>query len=144
MSEERSDQVMSRIIGAAYPVPELIGEGDRRLIRRWIVRSERVLASQAALDEMTPGLVARVVEITREAYKDHASADRLLSSEPAVEIVRVDSTHCIVCIESVAPSHAIGNEVGIATWGVLRQLDALIEIADLQGIPKHFWFPMRV
>jgi hypothetical protein len=143
MNHGRIEDLMRKLVGAAYPVPEPAGKNDQMMVRRWLVRTEREIPEQALLDMVAERLTAEVAEARRNAYREDVSEELLSSTQPAASIVRITATHCVVSIEAAAPGCGMGDDQAIATWGILQRLDKSIGVADIEGIPKQFWFAMR-
>ncbi len=132
---------MKKIIGAAYPNAEP-SEGGNSFIRRWIVRSGQELPGPTVLEALAERLATKAAQVLAEAYGRQLSEDQAASRTMA-SIIGFAPKHCVVSIESPAPGHAIGDDAAIITWSILRGVDEALGIDDLEGIPKHFWFPMR-
>jgi hypothetical protein len=142
MGPDVNQETLRAIVGIAYPLPEDI-DGGRRFLQRWIVRSEREVPGQDELDALAARLVAESVEVIREAYAAHVSAERLEGAFPDARIVRLDDRHCVVVIELSSRRDGVGDEDVIATWSIRRGVDRAFGIEDLGGLPKARWFELR-
>jgi hypothetical protein len=140
MNQERIDDVMRTLVGYAYPNAQPTGEG--RFVRRWVLRFRQQIPEQADLDNLAEKLSAEAREILRSAYGERLVMNPVASTLPIANIVRVTSLHCVVSIESPDHDHAVGDDAAVGTWRILQGIDRSLEIDDLEGIPKRFWFPL--
>ena len=143
MRREQAEELMATLVGASYPNAIPVREDHRRFVRSWVVRSRLEIPDQSILGPLAEKLAAEAGNVVREASGRHVPEEAISTSLPAASIVRVAPHHCIVCIESPTPEHALGNDAAIGTWTILRGLDAAFGIEDLQGIPKEFWFALK-
>lgn len=140
MNEDRQHELLKKLVGYVFPTAEEVGNDGRRFVRRWVVRTEREAPQQGELDSLAEQLVAEARMLIKS--QGNSPCDQQAGDLPAVTIVRIGPKHCVVCIESVTAEHATGNDAAISTWSVLRGLDAVVGVEDLEGIPKQHWFPL--
>ena len=123
----------------AYPVAEDVGPDKQRVLRRWTVRTLRDLPAQASLDALAAQWVDEVAQTVRATTGQRVSSAGL----PTASVLRIDDRHGVVVVEVPTPPQTLGNEAAIATWSLLRSVDAAFGIEDLQGLPRHLWFELR-
>ena len=81
------------------------------------------------------------VEISiKDAYGEYLSDDGIKAICAEVKLFRGDNFHLIATITVPKNHSAKGNAAAIGTWEVLRGIDDLLMVEELQGIPKRFWF----
>ncbi len=137
MDQSQLDELSRGLVGYAYPAAESTHDG-KLVMRRWLIRAKQKLPDQSRMNDLARQLDRDVARMQREAHDENASGEL-----PTVQLARIGEHHCVVLIEAPSPEHAMGNEAATQTWVVLRQLDSAVEIEDLQGLPKDFWFQMR-
>jgi len=137
----QGQSIVSELVAEAYPVAVSVSPG--RIRRNWIVRAASILPSDEALDAIARKLTEDTHAAIDAAYAEVASATELENARPAVTLLRLDDLHLVVRTEYADPEHAIGDSDAISQWGVLQRLDVQVELADVQGIPRSLWFPLR-
>jgi hypothetical protein len=112
-----------------------------RLRRRWIVRTTRVLPSQAVLSELQQVIEDAVfADITGHMQQQPRQNS---SRKPAIVLVRFDDLHLIVQTEFAGPQATVGDAAAIAQLGALQRIDRELEVDELQGLPAACWFWLR-
>ena len=132
---------MSELVGDGYPIAAPVPGG--RLRRNWIVRVAHPLPPDSIVASLEATLANEASATMVAAYGEVSNTAQLMSARPVVALLRLDDEHLVVRIEFADHEHAVGDSAAISQWGVLQSLDREIEIADLQGIPRRFWFPLR-
>jgi hypothetical protein len=92
--------------------------------------------------ELAQQVAASVAADLRREYSGWASEEQLKAATPSVRIHEVDQTHLIIVIDFPSPAVAIGDEAAFANWGVLRYIDEALDIEELVGIPRRYWFAL--
>ncbi len=141
MTETKS-RLITNLAGYAYPAMEPVGQNGKRFLRRWIVRTVRVLPNDTEIGTLALRIAGNVKATLRSAYEEHASEAALLESAPVIDLVRIDETHCVAEIETPSAEQAVGDTAAIATWMTLRAIDEAFGIEDLEGLPKKMWFQL--
>ena len=122
--------------------PHAFVEGTRRRCN-WIVRATTPLPNETSLFDLQRLIEEAVSKNIEMAYGDMATPCQLDNVRPTLCLMRIDDHHLLVRIVFAGPELAIGDSAMISQWGTLQAVDAKIEIEELQGLPRAFWFPLR-
>jgi hypothetical protein len=122
--------------------PRTFVEGARRRCN-WIVRASSLLPNQSSLAELQQLIEERVSRNIKIAYGSVATARQLDDVRPTLLLMRIDDYHLLVRIVFAGPELSIGDSAVISEWGTLQAVAKEIEIDDLQGLPRDFWFLLR-
>jgi hypothetical protein len=136
-------ELSETLVGYAYPLAEPVGQGGRRFLRRWVIRSKADLPDRRHLEGLGMSVTAEVCAFLADSYGNVATEEQLRESAPTVTLVPIAPRHCVVVIETPTPEAAFGDATAIGTWRTLRAVDNAIGIEDLEGIPRAFWFPLK-
>lgn len=121
------------------PAEESSGARQRRT---WLARTTTQLPIQDELDRIGKTLVAEVEALLRTSYAGSVNEHDIAVNIASVRLLRVTDFHCAIIIDVPARAIAMGDAIEVGTWGTLRAFDQKLSIADLQGIPKEFWFEL--
>jgi hypothetical protein len=121
---------------AVASTPGLRHVGDEVVQRHWMVRtaeeySEVLLQSSRRLETD----VARFIE--EEFGTDYPPAD-LADCKLGVEMIPVDGRHFILRVRMSARDPG-GPARLVAEFELLRRVDGLVGVEELQGFPRRFW-----
>jgi hypothetical protein len=124
----------SSLAGRAYPVLEPLADTPWLQRRLWIIRTVGGLPDEES--------VAAVVRLIWERLSSQLpdGAGRMV----VVSTIRIDDYHVGLDVTAPIPERQIGDELAAATWGVLREFDALWRVEELQGLPRDHWFIFRL
>jgi hypothetical protein len=135
-----TEKELSDLVGYSYPAA-LPVEGRPGWLRRyWVLRTSR------EIDEATcvtlGDLVTRNIRTALlESSVPVAVLDR---GAPVIAVNMLDARHAIVRTDFMGPDSGLnlGDAAMAATWGALQQVDAQLEIDELEGFPRRFWKPL--
>jgi hypothetical protein len=109
--------------------------------RSWVVRFQ----TPATFSESS--LTALLEEAGRKAtwaaFVGLYSDTLINASTLEIELTVIDELHVIVHMTSTQHKNAILDILLVATAEVLRCLNSIYRIDDLQGIPRDFWLLLR-
>jgi hypothetical protein len=135
------EALISALITELHPYAFV--EGIRRRCN-WIVRTSTLMPSQASLSELQRLIEMSVFKDIEIAYGATATSSQLEDVRPTLCLTRIDDFHLLVRIVFAGPESSIGDSALISQWGTLQAVDQKIEIEELQGLPRAFWFPLRI
>jgi hypothetical protein len=138
--DSMTEKEISNLVGYSFPAALPVEGRPDWLRRNWVLRTSREIdeATCATLGE----LVTRNI---RAALSDSGvSAGDLDRGAPVIAINVLDARHAIVSTDFMAPDSGLnlGDAAMAATWGALQQLDARLDIDELEGLPRRFWKPL--
>jgi hypothetical protein len=134
-------QLVSELVGEVFPVALPVGRG--RLRRNWVLRVAAQLPSDPDLDRLANDAEEQAFAAIRQAYGSSVPEDQLRANRPAVRIARLGASHLIVRVEFCDTEASVGDSAAISQWLVLQEVDRVLRLEDLQGLPCELWFQIR-
>ena len=110
--------------------------------RTWLARTVIVLPQQQQLDAVAHDIDAHTEALLRSAYAGSVDENAFAMNRGTVELLRLSDFHCLVVTEGPERAIAVGHAIEVATFGALRAFAERLTLADLQGLPKEFWFEL--
>jgi hypothetical protein len=109
---------------------------DSETVRNWIVRFQGPL--QVDHRALATSLNSGIAEFVTSTFSKHYTAQELIGCIPTMELIPVDEVRWVVrvCMGLHDPG---GPARLVAEYEVLRRLDSLIPIEELQGFPRKLW-----
>lgn len=107
------------------------------------MRVRNPLPGNDELDLIASNLVERYMKTIEEEYGELIKQKNLMKSAMNVALVRVDDLHLVAQIDLPTWDVTVGDESLIGTWMVLRELDELWQVDDMEGIPRRFWLVFK-
>lgn len=135
------EEIRRTLVGLSYP--QVVDIGIGRLRRYWVLRTGTPLPNTSELVVIQRRLQNGICERLRSLYSGTVNTSDLESALPVIVLSTLDEHHLVVRIDFAAPSRSVGDSAGISQWGVLQDLQTYLQIDDIQGIPKRFWFFMK-
>ncbi len=132
--------VISEVVGESYPNAVEVGG---RLRRNWVIRTTKVVPGDPELQRLQTFLEEDAAAKIRDAYAPVTSPAKLPALRPVIRLVRLDAHHLVIRTEFAKPQESIGAVAAISQWGVLQTLGQHVAFDELQGLPCHYWFPLR-
>lgn len=133
------DAYIRTLIGYAYPAVEDISATSTLFRRKWVTRVRKPVPDPAVLKLM----VEKISDVSRDAIRQAYGMDAMTAENlPCVTAFAIGENYLVLEIDCPKPSFAIGDSATLGTWTILRSVDSEWGIADLEGIPKEFWFPL--
>ena len=102
-----------------------------------------MLPSENLLNELQAIVEKDAFRKIQEAYASTTTSEELLAVRPSVMLVRLDEHHLVIRIEFAAPEKSVGDAALISQWGVMLDIDRVLHLEELQGLPCELWFPLR-
>ena len=135
-----TEKELSDLVGYSYPAALPI-EGRPGWLRcDWVVRTSR------DIDEATCATLGSAVtnNVRGALLESGVSAAALDRGAPVIVVAVLDVRHAIVRTEFMAPGTGLnlGDAPMAATWSALQQVDAELEIDELEGLPWRLWKPL--
>lgn len=123
----------SSLVGRAYPVLESVIDAPWLQRRLWIIRTGAVLPDQVPVDAAVRLIWERLC----------AQLPKGAGQGVSVSAIRIDDCHIGLDVTAPIPEKQIEDELAAATWGVMRGIDSLWCVDELQGLPRDHWFIFR-
>lgn len=139
-SDRPRNALISEIVGNAYPTA-VTKAG--RASRNWIARTEAPLPGQPVLTESQRRLEEEAFAAIEAAYRTPATTDQLKAARPTIVLFRLDDNHLVIRTEFAVGQVAVSDSAAISQWGVILSLNRELKFEELQGLPCHYWFPLR-
>jgi hypothetical protein len=127
------------LAAASYPRVEAIPDLPLAFLRKWALRFSRELPSEDAV-------AAAIGELEAMARQEVAKASGLDNIEPSlIALVAIPLSNRHLALEIRCPNSdaRMGDAAAIVTFSALQGVDRLWSLADVQGIPKSYWWFVR-
>ncbi|MFO0550972.1 MAG: hypothetical protein U0271_21455 [Polyangiaceae bacterium] len=128
-------------IRVAFAVPMPVRNGiDERDERNWFVRVKSPLPARWDRERVSALVAGEAVAAVHAACVERGFSVEVAQLHlPRIELVRVDVSHLLLRIATPRLAEDVAHAYLIAGSHALRALEKLVELDDIQGIPRRYW-----